>query len=112
MFLLTNCAVCAAPVEEENGVQCASCETRYCGTACQEAHDHACEQIAEAGGAEKVYANTQYEAAAAVAIEGCADLVEAGGTCYICWSGGEGLVRSCAWRVLHRAFIVPSANSR
>ena len=35
----------------------------------------------EAGGAEKVYANTQYEAAAAVAIDGCTDLVEAGGTC-------------------------------
>ena len=113
MFLLTNCAVCAAPVEEENGVQCASCETRYCGTVCQETHAHACDQIAEAGGAEKVYANTQYEAAAAVAIEGCTDLVEADGTCYACWTGGEGLVRGCACRgesgIAHLSCLVQMA---
>ena len=97
MLLLTNCAVCAAPVEDE-GVPCAGCDTLYCGTECQDAHAHACDQIAEAGGAEKVYANTQYEAAAAVAIDGCTDLVEAGGTCYVCYAGGEGLVRGCACR--------------
>ena len=113
MLLLRNCAVCAAPVEDESRVQCAGCDTLYCGTVCQEEHAHACEQIAAAGGAEKVYANTQYEAAAAVAIEGCADLVEAGGTCYICWSGGEGLVRSCACRgesgIVHLSCLVQTA---
>ena len=61
----------------------------------------------EAGGAEKVHEHA-IEAAAAVAIDGCTDLVEAGGTCYACWTGGEGLVRD----VGHRAFIMPSANGR
>ena len=58
--------------------------------------DH-CEQIERGGGAEQYHADTKAAEAAATAIKTC--LVEtAGQTCYICFDGGEGLVRGCSCR--------------
>ena len=103
MRLVSICAKCAAPVEAESGVQCGQCQTLYCGAECQGAdvlqHGQVCEQIAGAGGADQVYVNTEYDAAADAARAACAQEL-AGQTCFICREGdeAEGLVRGCACR--------------
>ena len=102
MRLVSTCAVCAAPVEAESGVECGQCQTLYCGAACQGAdvrHSQVCNQIAGAGGARQVYVNTETAAAADAARAACAQDL-AGQTCFICREGdeAEGLVRGCACR--------------
>ena len=101
-MILTNCAYCAAPLTHTYFVHCARCYTRYCGSHCLEqdyfgTHLDHCEQIERGGGAEQYHADTKSAEAAATAIEAC--LVETSGqTCYICFDGGEGLVRGCSCR--------------
>ena len=101
-MILTNCAYCAAPLTHTYFVHCARCYTRYCGSHCLEqdyfgTHLDHCEQIERGGGAEQYHADTKAAEAAATAIKTC--LVETvGQTCYICFDGGEGLVRGCSCR--------------
>ena len=102
-MILTNCAYCAAPLTHTYFVHCARCYTRYCGSHCLEQHliigthwDH-CDQIERGGGAEQYHADTKSAEAAVVAVDRCAEDTK-GQTCYICFDGGEGLVRGCACR--------------
>jgi tetratricopeptide (TPR) repeat protein len=105
-MILTNCAVCAAPLGLTLGKKCGRCSTRYCGPECQVqhwkegGHDQLCRPIKKAGGAEQYHANKKYAEAVAVAVAKCADDTK-GQTCYICTEAvhrhtGEGLVRGCA----------------
>ena len=121
MRLVSNCAVCAAPVEAESGVQCGQCQTLYCGAACQGEdvgqHGQVCDQIAGAGGADQIHVNTKYDAAADAARAACAQEL-AGQTCFICREGdeAEGLVRGCACRgedsgVAHLSCLIEYAQS-
>ena len=107
-MILTQCAVCAAPLGLALGKKCGRCSTRYCGQACQEqhwkegGHDKLCKKIKKSGGAEQYNANNKYVEAVAAAAEACADDTK-GETCYICtetlhWKTKEGLVRGCACR--------------
>ncbi|CAH0379049.1 unnamed protein product [Pelagomonas calceolata] len=107
-MILTQCAVCAAPLGLSLGKKCGRCSTRYCGPECQVqhwkegGHDKLCKLIKKAGGAEQYNANKKYTEAVAVAAEACADDTK-GQTCYICtqalhWKTKEGLVRGCACR--------------
>ena len=107
-MILTQCAVCAAPLGLSLGKKCGRCSTRYCGPECQVqhwkegGHDQLCKKIKKAGGAEQYNANNKYAEAVAVAAEACADDTK-GQTCYICtqalhWKTKEGLVRGCACR--------------
>ena len=107
-MILTQCAVCAAPLGLALGKKCGRCSTRYCGPACQEqhwkegGHDKLCKKIKKAGGAEQYHANKKHAEAVAVAAEACAEDTK-GQTCYICtqalhWRTKEGLVRGCACR--------------
>ena len=101
-MILTNCAFCAAPLTHTYFVHCARCYTRYCGSHCLEqdyfgTHLDHCEQIERGGGAEQYHADTKSAEAAAVAVDRCAEDT-LGQTCYICFDGGEGLVRGCACR--------------
>ena len=101
-MILTNCAYCAAPLTHTYFVHCARCYTRYCGSHCLEqdyfgTHLDHCEQIERGGGAEQYHADTKSAEAAAVAVDRCAEDTK-GQTCYICFDGGEGLVRGCACR--------------
>ena len=107
-MILTQCAVCAAPLGLSRGKKCGRCSTRYCGSECQVqhwkegGHDKLCKSIKKAGGAEQYNANKRYTEALAVAVEACADDTK-GQTCYICtqalhWKTKEGLVRGCACR--------------
>jgi hypothetical protein len=106
MFLLRNCAACAAPLALDAPTHCVRCNTRYCSDRCfryhahRGGHDENCEEIANGGGAEKYHADKKYKEAVAVAVAACA-ADAAGQTCYICHEGGsvdEGLVRMCACR--------------
>ena len=105
-MILTQCAVCAAPLGLALGKKCGRCSTRYCGQACQEqhwkegGHDKICKKIKRGGGAEQYYADKNYKEAVAVAVEQCAEDTK-GQTCYICTEvvhgrTGEGIVRMCA----------------
>jgi len=107
-MILTQCAVCAAPLGRSLGKKCGRCSTRYCGAECQKqhwesgGHDKLCKKIKKAGGAEQYNANQKYTAAVAVAARKCAEDTK-GQTCYICtqalhWKTKEGLVRGCACR--------------
>ena len=105
-MILTQCAVCAAPLGLSLGKKCGRCRTRYCGPECQVqhwkegGHDQLCKKIKKAGGAEQYNANKKYAEAVVVAAEACAEDTK-GQTCYICLEAvhsttGEGLVRGCA----------------
>ena len=105
-MILTQCAVCAAPLGLALGKKCGRCCTRCCGPACQAqhwkegGHDKLCKKIKRGGGAEQYHANKKYEEAVAVAAETCAEDTK-GQTCYICIEvlhrhTKEGLVRGCA----------------
>ena len=107
-MILTQCAVCAAPLGRSLGKKCGRCSTRYCGAECQKqhwedgGHDKLCKKIKKAGGAEQFYANKKCAEAVAVAVEACADDTK-GQTCYICtqalhWKTKEGIVRGCSCR--------------
>jgi tetratricopeptide (TPR) repeat protein len=104
-MILTLCTACAAPLPEDDAVQCAACATRYCGDRCERydrrrgGHGKICGAVASGGGAEQYHADKKYEEAVADAVEECAEDTE-GQTCYICLEGGseEGLVRMCACR--------------
>ena len=107
-MILTNCAVCAAPLGLALGKKCSRCSTRYCGPACQEqhwkggGHDKLCKKIKRGGGTEQYHANEKYAAAVTVAVEKCAEDTK-GQTCFICtealhWKTKEGLVHGCACR--------------
>ena len=107
-MILTQCAVCAAPLGLSLGKKCGRCSTRYCGAECQVqhwkegGHDNLCKKIKKAGGAEQYNANKKYVEAVAVAAEACADDTK-GQTCFICtqalhWKTKEGLVRGCSCR--------------
>ena len=104
-MILTQCAVCAAPLGLALGKKCGRCKTRYCGPACQEqhwkegGHDKLCKKIKKAGGAENYNAQKRYKEAVAAAVEKCAADTK-GQTCYICMEAvhprtGEALVRGC-----------------
>ena len=103
-MILTLCTACAAPLPEDDAVQCA-CATRYCSDRCERydrrrgGHGKICGAIASGGGAEQYHADKKYEEAVADAVEECAEDTE-GQTCYICLDGDaeEGLVRGCACR--------------
>ena len=78
MFLLTNCAACAAPLAHD-APRCVRCKTRYCNSTCQ--HDHwrrghkqICKKIHRGGNAEQYHADNKYKEAVAVAVEECADM--------------------------------------
>ena len=106
MFLLVNCAACAAPLAHD-APRCVRCKTRYCNSTCQ--HDHwrrghkqICKKIYRGGNAEQYHADKKYKEAVAVAVEACAADTK-GQTCYICtealhWKTKEALVRGCACR--------------
>ena len=107
-MILTQCAVCAAPLGLALGKKCGRCSTRYCGPACQEqhwkegGHDKLCKKIKKSGGAEQYHADRKYAEAVMVAAEACAEDTK-GQTCYICtqtlhWKTKEGLVRGCSCR--------------
>ena len=104
-MILTLCTACAAPLPEDDAVQCASCSTRYCSDRCERydrrrgGHGKLCGAIASGGGAEQYHADKKYEEAVTVAVEECAEDT-AGQTCYICLEDGseEGLVRGCSCR--------------
>ena len=107
-MILTQCAVCAAPLGLALGKKCSRCSTCYCGPACQAqhwkkgGHDKLCKKIKKGGGAEQNHADQKYIAAVAVAVEKCAADTK-GQTCDICtealhWKTKEGLVRGCACR--------------
>ena len=107
-MILTQCAVCAAPLGLSLGKKCGRCSTRYCGPECQVqhwkdgGHDQLCKPIKKAGGAEQYNANKKYAEAVTVAVEKCADDTK-GQTCFICtqalhWKTKEGLVRGCSCR--------------
>ena len=105
-MILTNCAVCAAPLSHK-AKQCSRCKTRYCGPACQKQHWDAgghnrelCKRIKKAGGAEQYNADKKFKEAVAEAVEVCKDDMK-GQTCYICMEAvhprtGEGVVRGCS----------------
>jgi len=107
IFLLTDCAACAAPLAHD-APRCVRCKVRYCDSTCQ--HDHwrrghkqMCKKIHRGGNAEQYHADKKYKEAVAVAVEACADDTK-GQTCYICTEAvvrrtGEGLVSGfCACR--------------
>ena len=104
-MILTLCTACAAPLPEDDAVQCAACATRYCGDRCERydrrrgGHGKICGAVASGGGAEQYHADKKYEEAVADAVEECAEDTD-GQTCYICLEDGseEGLVRMCACR--------------
>ena len=107
-MILTQCAVCAAPLGLSLGKKCGRCSTRYCGAECQVqhwkegGHDKLCKPIKKAGGAEQYNANKKYAEAVTDAAEACAEDTK-GQTCYICtqalhWKTKEGLVRGCSCR--------------
>ena len=107
-MILTQCAVCAAPLGLSLGKKCGRCSTRYCGPECQVqhwkegGHDKLCKKIKKAGGAEQYNANKKYAESVTVAAEACAEDTK-GQTCYMCtqavhWKTKEGLVRMCACR--------------
>ena len=107
-MILTQCAVCAAPLGLALGKKCGRCSTRYCGQACQEqhwkegGHDKLCKKIKKGGGAEQYHADTKYAEAVTDAAEACAEDTR-GQTCYICtealhWKTKEGIVRGCSCR--------------
>ncbi|CAH0372056.1 unnamed protein product [Pelagomonas calceolata] len=107
-MILTQCAVCAAPLGLSLGKKCGRCSTRYCGPECQVqhwkegGHDQLCKPMKKAGGAEQYNANKKYTEAVTVAAEACAEDTK-GQTCYICtqavhWKTKEGLVRGCSCR--------------
>ena len=107
-MILTQCAVCAAPLGLSLGKKCGRCSTRYCGAECQVqhwkegGHDNLCKKIKKAGGAEQYNADQQYSKAVVVAAEACAEDTK-GQTCFICtqalhWKTKEGLVRGCSCR--------------
>ena len=105
-MILTQCAVCAAPLGLALGKKCGRCSTRYCGPACQAqhwkegGHDKLCKKIKKGGGAEQYHANKRYAEAVTDAVEECAEDTK-GQACYICTEAvhrhtKEGLVRGCA----------------
>ena len=104
-MILTLCTACAAPLPEDDAVQCASCSTRYCSDRCERydrrrgGHGKLCGAIASGGGAEQYHADEKYEEAVLDACFECAEDTE-DQTCYICLDGDaeEGLVRGCACR--------------
>ena len=104
-MILTLCTACAAPLPEDDAVQCAACATRYCSDRCERydrrrgGHGKICGAIASGGGAEQYNADKKYAEAVAEAVEECADDTE-GQTCFICMDDGseEGLVRGCSCR--------------
>ena len=108
MTILTNCAACAAPLDDD-AARCVGCRTCYCSEACLRYHAHRgghddekCAEIDRGGGAEQYHADKQHTKAVAAAVEACAD-DKKGQTCYICMDGldpdtNEGLVRGCACR--------------
>ena len=107
-MILTQCAVCAAPLGLALGKKCSRCSTRYCGPACQKnhweegGHDKLCKKIKKGGGAEQYNAEKKYAEAVKVAADACAAETK-GQTCYICteavhWKTKEGLVRGCSCR--------------
>ena len=112
----TTCAVCSAALPHQAPAQsCRRCQTRLCGEACLKQHNKSkgeCKKIQRAGGAQQYYANEQYAAAAAVAVEKCAGDA-AGKTCYICLAG-DNLVRGCAcrgeWGFVHLSCLVRQAR--
>jgi len=105
-MIITNCAVCAAPLAHE-APRCVRCKTRYCNSTCQ--HDHwrrghkeICKKIHRGDNAEQYYADKKNKGAVAVVDKKCAEDTK-GQTCYICteavhWKTKEGLVRGCACR--------------
>ena len=73
MYLLTNCAACAAPLALDAPV-CVRCRTRYCDANCQQdhwrrGHKQICKKIHRRGGAERYYADKKYKEAVAEAVE-------------------------------------------
>ena len=107
-MILTNCAVCAAPLAHDAPHRCVRCQLRYCSQDCQQhhwrrrGHEENCEIIHRGGDAEQYHAEKKYKWAVAVAVAKCAEDTK-GQTCYICMEGihpetNEGLVRGCACR--------------
>ena len=73
-MILTLCTACAAPLPEDDAVQCAACATRYCSDRCERydrrrGHGKICAAIASGGGAEQYHADKKYEEAVADAVE-------------------------------------------
>ena len=76
VYLLTNCAACAAPLAH-NAPRCVRCFTRYCDSTCQQdhwrrGHKQMCKKIHRGGNAEQYYADKKYKEAVAAAVEACA----------------------------------------
>ena len=73
MYLLSNCAACAAPLALD-APRCVRCLTRYCHATCQQdhwrrGHKEMCKKIHRGGGAEQYHADKKYKEAVAVAVE-------------------------------------------
>ena len=79
MYLLTNCAACAAPLALDAPV-CVRCRTRYCDANCQQdhwrrGHKQMCKKIHRGGNAEQYYVDKKYKEAVAEAVEACAEVL-------------------------------------
>ena len=78
-MLLALCTACAAPLPEDDAVQCAECATRYCSERCERydrrhgGHGKICGAVASGGGAEPYHAEKKYKEAVAEAVEACAE---------------------------------------
>ena len=95
------CAACGKIVEGKY-VRCATCKTTYCERACSlddwASHKPVCKPLAAiVTGRPDKKANARAKEAVAFAVASCA-ADTAGKTCYVCLTGGPGLVRGCACR--------------
>ena len=77
-MILTNCAVCAAPLAHDAPHRCVRCQLRYCSQDCQQhywrsGHQENCEIIHRGGDAEQYHAEKKYKWAVAVAVKACAE---------------------------------------
>ena len=106
MYLLTQCASCAAPLSLD-APKCVRCKTRYCNASCQRdhwrRHKKECEAIAERGGAEQSHGISKVIQADADAVLACAESLPKDAKCHICGqknhpTGGIKLVRGCSCR--------------
>ena len=66
-MILTNCAVCAAPLAHDAPHRCVRCQLRYCSQDCQQhywrsGHQENCEIIHRGGDAEQYHAEKKYMA--------------------------------------------------
>ena len=83
-MILTNCAVCAAPLAHDAPHRCVRCQLRYCSQDCQQhywrsGHQENCEIIHRGGDAEQYHAEQKDKWAVAAAVVARAVITAAAG---------------------------------